>query len=756
MGVILSVLFMLVYMAGGILIIRCMLPRVRFLARIWLGLALGIILEMWLPYLSAYLCEFSLRAHLYSLLPLLILCCVCLLLKAPGKARAWDEKEKRLLTALLCTALPLTLIGGYLQITHNVMPVDGTLHVGQSTYGDLNLHLGIITSFRNAKVPVDYSIFPGELLSYPFLTDSLSATFMLFGASLQFAVDFPGIIMMLLTFSGFILLAERIGGKKSVAVLSCLLFFINGGLGFFYSLDMAGARLGSGADNELQSGAGLLQRLEIILDGWYQTPANHAEFGTYNLRWSNVIADMMIPQRTTLGGWCQLLPCLYLLWEFASARRFDEGLLPEPQETSTVSGRWTPADPRLVILLGVWGGMLPMVHTHSFLALALASAGILLYDQFLTGGRQRLRTGLFLGLLGCVILMALLKNRSVICRLFDSRSDAEDIDIPLFCFFIPAGIGAGLCAADIILDHSGSRLRRLAEWAVYGAAAAVLCLPQLLTWTFSQTASSDHFLSLQFNWVNNAGGDGMRDGYLWFYIKNIGLPFLLLLIALLEKDPRRRMLACGAFAVFIPAEFIRFQPNEYDNNKLFYVWYMLCAVIAADYAVQIFGKLKGLRGRWALAVLACIVFFTTGSLSIARECKSDFQTFSTCQVEAADFIEHNTPEHSVFITAWQNHIDPASALAGRTVVCGPDLWLYWHGFDTQQRHDDIRRFYADPASNTDVIGKYGVDYIYVDFYSYESEGLIINEDALNEMYEPVYEGRGENWWERICIWKVDP
>lgn len=32
----------------------------------------------------------------------------------------------------------------------------------------------------------------------------------------------------------------------------------------------------------------------------------------------------------------------------------------------------------------------------------------------------------------------------------------------------------------------------------------------------------------------------MRDFYLWFYIKNIGLPFIALLCALTEKDSRTR------------------------------------------------------------------------------------------------------------------------------------------------------------------------------------------------------------------------
>ncbi len=37
---------------------------------------------------------------------------------------------------------------------------------------------------------------------------------------------------------------------------------------------------------------------------YYQTPTNYNE---HNIRWSNVICDMIIPQRTTMAGWCVIL-----------------------------------------------------------------------------------------------------------------------------------------------------------------------------------------------------------------------------------------------------------------------------------------------------------------------------------------------------------------------------------------------------------------------------------------------------------------
>jgi len=441
---------------------------------------------------------------------------------------------------------------------------------------------------------------------------------------------------------------------------------------------MSGVSLGNTSANALQMGT-WMDRLRNVLQGWYQTPVNHAEFTTYNLRWSNIIADMLIPQRTFLGGLCLLLPCVYLLYDAITEKA---RYLKPANETLAGLPLLQPYgnnDNHRFLLLGIMAGGLPLVHTHSFLALALLSAGWFAYDM---------------------------------------------------------------------IHSQKERLQRLLSWLIYGVLAACMALPQLVVWTFPQSMGSGHFLRFQFNWVNNAGGAGLRDGYLWFYIKNIGVPFILLILALFEKDRKRRFIASGAFSIFIVAELIVFQPNEYDNNKLFYVWYMLCAVIAADYAVTLFSRLKGLRSRSVLVVAGIFVCFSSGAMSLARECVSDYQMFSANDIQAAAFIERETDRDAVFMT-WTQHINPVSSLAGRTIVCGPALWLYYHGFDLAGREGDIRRFYADPAGNTDVLTKYGVDYIMIG--SYERSSLDIDFAYFDSSFLRVYADDSDD----IVIYRVE-
>ncbi len=670
-----AILYLLVYLVSGTAIAWFLLPRIRLIARIYIGLCLGVILMMWLPALMAFFVRFSVTGHLLALLPLAALTLLAFAFRDKRSSRGWEEADKRLLKTLVWIALPLTLLTAYLVTTHTVKPAaDGSYHVGQSTYGDLNLHLAIITGLRNASFPPDYSIYPGELLAYPFLTDSFSTSFMVLGMKLHGAVLIPSYLLLALVFCGYCILCDRIASRESVARLAVLLFFLNGGLGFLYAFDMLGVSLGSSAQNQLQSGAGLFDRLRNILDGYYTTPTNHAEQGYYNLRWSNVLCDMLVPQRTTLGGWAMVLPCLYLLYDTMVPSRADAWDRIE-QETGRV--RLRPA-----VLLGMMAGCLPMVHTHSFTALAMVSFGWALYD--------------------ITLRLASVKKLGLEEKALNRRS----------------------------------LLARIAEWAVYAACAAALALPQLFLWTFSQMNGSDHFIRFHFNWVNNPNTQGMRDGYFWFYLKNIGIPFLMMLLALLEKKPWRRFLASGAFVVFALAELVQFQPNEYDNNKLFYIWYMLTALIAADYMMELFDRLKGLRSRAVLSALTCVVLFLSAALSVARECVSDYQLFSPDAVDTARFIEDNTEEHAVFIT-WTEHINPVSSLAGRTIVCGPDLWLYWHGFNTYERQDELRAFYQDPEGNLDILRKYQAGYILVG--SYERAAMNVNTGALDSRFDRIYE-----------------
>ncbi|NLI21213.1 MAG: hypothetical protein GX418_06670 [Clostridiales bacterium] len=877
--------YLLFFLICGMLITRWWLPGRRPPVRWYAGASLGLLCMMWLPALWAYLIAYTVTALLLSVLTMGLVVMAAYLTRDPAPRVRLCAEDRRVLRAVLLVAVPLTLVAAWLQYTHSIRPAaDGTYHVGQSTYGDLSLHLAVTTSIVNAKFPLQNSLMVGATMAYPYLADSFAATLYMLGLSLPAAMAVTGTVMCFLVFAGYALLCAQLARRRGAVWLATLLLFFNGGLGFFYTL-------GGTVENGVVTTA--WDHLKTVMEGYYKTPTNQPD--PNNLRWVNILCDMLVPQRGILGGWTMLMPALNLLLPPLARRR----KLP----------------PRAMILAGVIAGGLPLLHTHTFLALALASLGFLLYA--------------------------------------------------------------------LVTAPRGRRAEVLRPFLLYGAVAAALALPQLINLTFVQATSSDHFLRFQFNWCNNRGGAGLVDPYFWFYIKNIGLPYLLILLALLEfrkgdlraeadraaardaglpdadatdlpqtqaqpadaeatgqpaieapagenaqpsagdaqpftgngqvladaagiatdslnrgdsplpaaqpssataglevraaagavdgagapegasrtsaldaapQEParrsvfahdmpaygqsrlntvediepltpqmpyvrplppeklraaafspddsdrvgvmravtgsagqeasrrplleeifhssyradraaeaearaqlttpgepetcfadqppardwvrRNRLLAAGAFLILLVAELFLFQPNEYDNNKLIYVWFLLCLPMAADYTLGLFTRLKGMGGRRALAALFLTACFLSAGLTVAREAVSDYQAYSREDIAVAAFVKENTPEHSVFLTGTQ-HLNPVASLAGRTIVCGSDLYLYYHGFTTTGRKQEVQAFYEAPADHLDLLKRYGVAYVYLspsEWYQYK-----VDAETLRSLLPVVYE-----------------
>ncbi len=609
--------------------------------RVYLGLTFGLIMMMWLPSAWAFKFQFTVTAQWWALGSAAVLSIALFLMGRPwrsGRPRVVGMPAK-----LLLLIIPFLILAFYLQYTHTLRPVDGALHVGQSTYGDLCLHLGIATGLRDAAYPPEYTLLPGTMLGYPFLSDAMATTMLLFGAPLRWAFITTGTLMMGLVFWGFMLLSWELTRSKKAVAIAFLLLFLNGGLGFLYTFD------GFFKDHAA--------RLNDALYGFYLTPTNMPDL---NLRWVNVIADLMIPQRTLLAGWTVGIPALMLLAQ-AVTRRVEtcrvEPLGPVHILTESDGSR------RDFAVLGVWAGLMPMIHTHSFLALGLISLGAMAY------------------------LLVRSERRWTVARSF----------------------------------------------LIFGGIALAIALPQLLTWTFPQTTGGGS-LKFHLNWVNNDGG--LIDGWLWFWVKNVGLVFLLLIPAALSADRRGRALSIGALLVFVVAETILFQPNPYDNNKLFYVAFILMLPLVADYVGKIYDKLSGVRGRAFLLGVFLVVSTLSGAVTLVREAISDYELFSAEETQAARYIEDNTPGDAVILTGGQ-HNNPVAALAGRKLVCGTGTYLYYHGVNYQRQQQAAQTMYEAPGDNLPLFDIYNVDYVYVS--AYERSDYAVDEAFLKANFPVCYQ-----------------
>lgn len=622
-----ALLYLLVFAASGVCVSGLVFRGDRPVLRLWLGLVAGLVMLMWFPALFAFISgSFDIWAQLAALVLALILGAVCL--RLGGRPRLSLAGERRFLLSIL----PLVLIGWVLMLNHVIVPAsDGSLHSGQSTYGDMCMHLGIISSISvQQSFPPEYSLLPGTAIGYPFLCDSVSSTFYTLGAGLRFSALLPAMYAYLLVVAGAYLLFEAWLGRGGAATLALYLFFVGGGFGFAYFFDLSEA-----------GGGGISQ----ILSGFYTTPTNYTDKGIY---WVNPIADMLVPQRATLFGWALLFPCLHLLYRAA--------ILDEH---------------RLFLPLGVLAGCLPLVHTHSFLAL------------------------------GVISLVPLIAN----------------------CLSLRGGLRLFLC---------------------YGLIAAALAAPQLLCFTFKQAASGS-FLRLHWNWVND------KDSWLWFYVKNMGLIFLLMPPALACARRESRLFFAGGALLWLICELVVFQPNLYDNNKLIFVSYALMCGLTAEFMAKVWTALREGALRRAAPVLAAFTLtacFLSGGLTLAREyvsgdhlglggwVESGYQVVSAQQRRLAEYVSENTEPDAVFATA-TNHNNAIAMLTGRSIVCGAGTFLYYHGLDYQPREAALKLVYEQPAEWLDFYAQeYGIDYLLVS--SHERGSWAVDEENFAAELDCVY------------------
>ncbi len=604
MGNVLSLLYMGVFLAAGAGLARRLVPHSDPQERVVLASAFATALLAGLPALAALAFDFTLPAALAAL-------------AAAGAAAVWGwlpaagtARGKGVEKGFWLCVLPAAALTGWLLFTHTLHLKDGAYWCGQSTYGDLPMHLALIQSLaQQGGFPPGFSLLAGQTAAgYHYLCESVSSVFLLLGAGLKFACLLPQFAALPAVFGGAWLLAKRLLKSAGAASLAFWLFFMGSGFGFVYFL---GGEKGN---------------FTRIFTAFYETPTNYVE---ENIRWVNPIVDLLVPQRATLFGWALLFPALALLAAFALENRRQ---------------LW----PAIALL----AAPLPLTQTHAALALALICV-VLFFRQLLAG---RSRAALF-------------------------------------------------------------------PWLALAAVCAAAWLPQMLGEILPGVQEGERFLRLSFNWANEG------DNYFWFYIKNIGVVYLLLIPAFFAAKKPLRWFYGGGLAILLLSEFVVFQPNDYDNNKLLFVWHLLGCILVAG---LLFRLVKKLPKRAAGAALAgALVFLATfGSvLTVGRELVSEYQQFSADAIAAGEWAKEETGPHALFLTGTQ-HINAVASLAGRTVLCGSPSYLYYHGLDYAGQQAAAKAMYETPGAA--LLEEWGVDYVV--FSGYERSEFAAD----------------EGWYQRNC------
>lgn len=672
----------LLFQFCGLWVAGLLLDREARGLRLLLGSVCGSVMLQWFPVPFAFLLGFTTAAHFWG--AGLAVACAALCL--------WAGKRKRSLAVPAESALPsarpalfllvpalMTVFFGFL-VLHSFRLAEGKIFSSQATFGDMSMHMSFITSLaRQGDFPPDYSLMPGTRLSYPFLSDSISSSLYLCGSSLRMAYAVPMVFAGAQVFFGFYLFAERLLKSRGKAALAWLFFFLNGGFGFVYLL------------------TGDLSWSDLF-QGFYQTPTNLAE---RNLRWVNVVVDMMLPQRATLFGWAVLFPTLYLLY-----RAVFEG------------------EKRYFLYVGVLAGLLPMIHTHSFLSLALICGTWLLFALLreLSLKKQAVRTGKILIPVGLAVMSLVYPH-------------LRRLNQPDFLLWIAAAI-FGLAAALLICltvkcARRGKGRELLLTWGLLLGVTCLLALPQLFIWTFRQVGNGD-MIRGHFGWILGQG----EDGYLWFYLKNIGLVSLLALGGLLTADGDGFARWAPALVIWFLAELVEFQPNDYDNNKLLYVAYGLLCCAGAEFLTALLQRINLQGLRVALGAVCIAVCAFSALLTMGREAVAQYELFGQGALSLCDYVEANLEPDAVVLTDTR-HNNEIAALTGRNIVCGSPSYLYFHGLPYGKSEWAAKLMYEASEESRELFYEFGVDYVLVS--DFERSAYQLDEGKLSALFPKVFD-----------------
>lgn len=684
--------YFLIYQILGIFLSFKIWKKENTVIKVLLGSVFGSILLQWMPVLTSLGMGFNRASHIAAFIPAAVVTGAAVLLSKKGMGEK-EEKVRQKRTGkewlqeygYFLVIVPVFLFFLAVLSSHTIdYRPDGSIHTGQATNGDMNMHLSFISSIAEQGIfPPEYSLLPKTKLSYPFLCDTISSSLYLWGSSLRFAYMLPVVFAILQVMAGVLVLAAEILKSRLKAVIAWIFFFLNGGFGVYYFVR------GAFQDSKV---------FTRIFTEFYQTPTN---FLDGNIRWSNIIVDMLLPQRATLFGWAVLLPALYVLYRAVSLK---------------LRGYF--------VVAAVMAGSLPMIHTHSFLAMGMVCAMWLIYSmrtelnpQWKTKESKIELWILFTFFLLMCSLDVLRKLIAIQDTVYLAIGFAGVLAVTVLCiYFVVKGFQ----------DAEGRKM--VINWAVLLAVVLLLALPQLIMWTFSQ-AQGEQFVRGYFNWAN------LNDTYLGFYFKNLGIVYMISLVALIFTRSRHYFLVSPFFFIWFVGELIVFQPNVYDNNKILYIGYLFLCLLSADYLVEILGKFssKVVQG----GVLAVVLFLSSISavLTMGREYVSDYQLYSADGVAMCRYIEKHTEPTDVILTDTR-HNNEVVSMTGRNIVCGSSSFLYYHGLDYRTQEEDVGVMYQNPQDIT-LFDKYDVKYVYISDSERYNYG-ILSEDAFLEHFEVMH------------------
>lgn len=617
-------LFIALFILLGILSWEKIFPDRQIIETILFGSLFGMMLGCIVPFLFSLVVPFN-NAAILSLTIAVIAATVIISLDW----KKWDKKIKDVAAelkkpkrsfAILAIAFFLIAIP-FMFLISRILFVDesGYFTTGfRSAYGDIPFHLMYINSFSHGNnFPPQNPDFGGTLSNYPFLPFFSSSAMLSLGADLIPAFLAPLFILGIIIIGLLLYVPWRITKKPWAAVLVPVIFLLSGGLGFLYFFHAHGFDIFSTVK----------MFSNVVVDEATNIPTN-------GINLMNVVISSLLPQRGVFFG-LPIFLCIILLW-------------------------FNPTK-RSIIVSAILMSLLPLLHAHTFITLAVVLPFYLFY-LYKTGG-FKLWPWIWFGIIN-------------VCAI-----------IPVLTFFHP------------------------------------------------NLNQSTGFIHLTFGWITG------KTNIIWYWIKNLGFFLVLLATAFVPGVvPKKIKLWYLPFiSIFFIANFVMFSPWDFDNHKLFNLWYLVSSFIVA-YTLTIFFEYRSVFIK-AVAAILLILIIISGAIDFARLflfSQKGFGLFSPESQKLGVFLRNNTPADSLFLSS-TSHISPV-VLSGRKRFLGYTGWLWSRGIDFKERLADEKIMLAGTDKSDALLKEKGIDYVLIG--NQEFNEFPVNTLFFEEHYEKVYNEDG--------------
>ncbi|MBI4837158.1 MAG: hypothetical protein HY813_01990 [Candidatus Portnoybacteria bacterium] len=479
---------------------------------------------------------------------------------------------------------------------------DGSFSFSSGAIVDAPYHLAQIIRFGTTHyLDFDEPNFSGEFIRYPFFVNLYSSLLLKLNASVLFAFHAP---LLLLLFSSVFLLFfffRFVGLNRTISLFSVLGVIFGAGLGYVAYLKTGGA-------------IGLPIRRGVA-------------FPIQNISYPGAVPGFLVVQRAFFLGFPMFI---ISLWAYLKAIKDD--------------------DLKLMVVSGVIAGLLPLSHTHSFIAIvAVVGTGLI----FFIAARNTLLFDIVRGFVFSSFIIAIPQLAALILLPKYSIGGIVSFRLGWMSGYGQVG-GVNLASPDA---------------------------PQLLPW-------------LRYFWTNF--------GALLFLF-----PMTLLYLRKNKNNLLFVALVAGAAALWVIPNIFQFQTWDFDTNK-FFAFAIVLSVAAAGLGIQ--SQRPTLKKKLAIIAFSVILLFSLPSSLIASFNNLRYRhenrviILTLDERDTAAWLKENADENAVILSSAailepKTIQNPVVMLSGRKTTAGFMTWLYTHGIDFTERSAAINAFLRNPNGN---------------------------------------------------------